>query len=252
MPPTTVFLDWGGTLAYSREESADPARVWARVLAEFGEARSDDRIRLALASANRSVGHLIYAYLGRSSEFWQIYDDRVMDALPLTSRRKEVAREIQRIFDDPTQVVLYPESRRTLVALRARGLRTGLISNHHDGLLRALHHHELEPLFDSVTYSQEAGAEKPEPAVFSLALRRAYCGPTEAVHVGNSIDTDVEGARRSGIAPIWLDRPGAVRTPGCPTIHTLDELLPLLERTELGTAPPKPEGAGSSGESFQP
>lgn len=175
------------------------------------------------------MGGLIYSYLGRTSEFWAVYDGHVMDALGLTSRREQMETEVQRIFEDPGQVQLDPESRRVLVALRHRGYRTGLISNHHDGLLRSLRYHELVPLFDTVTYSQEAGAEKPDPAVFSLALRRASCGATDAVHAGNSIDADVEGARRSGIAPVWLDRERTGRVTGCPTIHTLDELMPVLE-----------------------
>jgi putative hydrolase of the HAD superfamily len=238
MPVRTVFLDWGGTLAYEPDESAGPAKIWARVLADLGEEVGEDRIRLAIGVADRSVLDQIYSYLGRTPEFWRMYEDRVMDALGLTSDREEVARAVQRVFDDPTRIRLYPESRRTLEALRRRGYRTGLISNHHDGLLQSLRHHELEPLFDTVTYSQEAGAEKPEPAVFSLALERAGCAPSDAVHVGNSIDADVGGARRSGIAPVWLDRERTVREVGCPTIHTLDELLPLLDQMRAASADP--------------
>jgi HAD superfamily hydrolase (TIGR01549 family) len=244
MARSTVFLDWSGTLAYERKEFADPAKIWVQVLAEFGEVPEADRVRRAIEEANRSVGHLIYAYLGRTPEFWRVYDDRVMDALDLSAQREAVADAVQRIFEDPTHVQLYPESRRTLVALRDQGYRTGLISNHHDGLLRLLHYHELEPLFDTVTYSQEAGAEKPDPAVFALALKRAECAPADAVHVGNSIDADVEGARRSRIAPIWLDREREERTPGCPTIRTLDELLTLLDRTDRGSAVPNRDPAG--------
>jgi FMN phosphatase YigB (HAD superfamily) len=56
--------------------------------------------------------------------------------------------------------------------------------------------------FDSVTYTQEAGANKPDPTIFQLALKRAGCSPNEAVHVGDSYEKDVLGARRIGIMPI--------------------------------------------------
>ena len=224
-----MFFDWGGTLAQDPEEFADPAQVWTHVLAEFGAHRDVGQIRSAINDADQAVGPLIYSYLGRTRLFWEIFDARVLDALAVTSQRPDVVRAVQQFFDDPVRIRLYPETRRTLVTLRSRGYRTGVISNHHDGLLRVLRHHELEPLLDTVTYSQEAGAEKPNPAVFALAVRRAQCEPVDAVHVGNDIDADVGGARRSGIAPIWINRGRVDQDLDCPTILTLDELLPVLE-----------------------
>jgi putative hydrolase of the HAD superfamily len=229
LPRSTVFFDWGGTLAHVPEGSLGPTKVWARALAESGETRGEEQIRAALGAADREVGGLIYAYLGRTGEFWELFDARVMDALGLGTRRAEVQGTVERTFEDPRRVRLYLDSRRTLVALRSRGYRTGLISNHHDGLLRDLRHHELGPLFDSVTYSQQAGAEKPDPAIFSLALQRAGCRPVDAVHVGDTIEADVAGARGSGLAPVWVDRRRSDRSAGCPTISTLDELLTVLE-----------------------
>lgn len=226
----TVFLDWGGTLAQVPDEFAQPWRIWVQVLAKQGRSYTEDRVQSALDSADREIGHKIYAYLGRSSDFWKTYDEHVMDGLGIQSGRGELEVSIRYAFEDPSVVRLYPESREVLVSLRERGYRTGLISNHHDGLLRILRHHRLDPLMDTITYSQEAGAEKPSPAVFALAMRRAGCEASEAVHVGDSIEADVEGARRCGIAPVWINRRRLDRSPGCPTIYALGELVPLLDR----------------------
>ena len=61
----------------------------------------------------------------------------------------------------------------------------------------------------------EAGASKPHPAMFERALARAGVAPAEAVHVGDHLIDDVQGANGAGLASIWVrfgracDDPGA-------------------------------------------
>lgn len=228
MRPRTVFLDWGGTLAQLPKEYAEPWTVWAGVLASERCPRAEGQIRTALETTDRELGGRIYAYLGKSSEYWKLYDEHVLDALNIRASRGEIENSVQRVFDDPSLVRLYPETPTVLATLRERGYRTGLISNHNDQLLRVLRHYALEAYLDTVTYSQEAGAEKPNPAVFTLALRRDDCQATDAVHVGDSLEADVEGARTVGIRPIWLNRQGLNHSPDCSIIRSLSELVPLL------------------------
>jgi putative hydrolase of the HAD superfamily len=52
------------------------------------------------------------------------------------------------------------------------------------------------------------GAAKPDPALFDAALALAACPPVNAVHVGDSLSKDVQGAARAGIAAVLLDRDG--------------------------------------------
>lgn len=54
--------------------------------------------------------------------------------------------------------------------------------------------------------SEEIGACKPERAIFDAALARAGVGVGNAVMLGDAWPTDIEGARRLGIRPIWLNR----------------------------------------------
>ena len=51
---------------------------------------------------------------------------------------------------------------------------------------------------DTVVTSAEAGAPKPAPAVFDLALERLGAVATRAVHVGDAA-ADEEGARAAGL-----------------------------------------------------
>jgi HAD superfamily hydrolase (TIGR01549 family) len=230
MVRTSVFFDFGGTLARMPSSFDQPWKVWVEVSRGFNLQLSDTQVQRALEAVGRELEGRIYQYIGQTGEFWRLYDGLVMDRLGLRDRRQELTEAIEKTFGDPSNVQLYPETRAVLEDLRSRGYRLGLISNYTDELLKILQYHELDRLLDSVTYSQEVGAEKPAAEVFAKALQRARCAPSDALHVGDSIRADVEGARRSGLQAIWLNREPEARSVDYPTIHTLDELLPVLER----------------------
>ena len=59
---------------------------------------------------------------------------------------------------------------------------------------------------DHLIASGEVGVAKPDPRIFRTALERAGVEPTDAVMVGDSWSSDVVGARRSGIRPVWFNR----------------------------------------------
>lgn len=99
-----------------------------------------------------------------------------------------------------------PYSIPLLNALRRCGLRLALVSNtegivtHHDiGRLGLARH------FDAVVLSSESGSKKPSPAIFEKALRSLSARPDDAVFVGDTWETDIEGALRAGLRAVYLD-----------------------------------------------
>lgn len=68
-------------------------------------------------------------------------------------------------------------------------------------------------------------AYKPHREIFDEALRSSGCSPEEAIHIGDSYDTDVIGARAAGIRPILLLR-GRI---GHDSVESADNLLQALE-----------------------
>lgn len=64
---------------------------------------------------------------------------------------------------------------------------------------------------------------KPHKAIFEEALRIAGVKPDESVHIGDSITSDVEGAKQLGITPIYLSRQDSTEIPGITVIRSLDE-----------------------------
>ncbi|MDQ3934731.1 MAG: HAD family hydrolase [Actinomycetota bacterium] len=119
----------------------------------------------------------------------------------------------------------FPDAAPALRDLRARGHALVVVSNWDSSLREVLGTAGLADLVDDIVPSAEAGAPKPDPAPFRVALAAAGCDPGEAVHVGDSEENDVAGARAAGIRPVLLRRDGA-GGPG--TIASLTELAAVL------------------------
>jgi len=100
---------------------------------------------------------------------------------------------------------LFPETMSTLIHLKARGYHLGVISNgitikQYEKLVRLGLHH----FFHSVITSQEAGVEKPDIAIFELAMKTMGCKAENSVMIGNSFNDDVLGAIDAGMSAVFL------------------------------------------------
>ena len=82
--------------------------------------------------------------------------------------------------------------------LRARDLRLGVVANWDCALPDHLAALGFTPLFDTVVTSARAGAAKPDPAIFELALAELGTRPDRTLHVGDE-PLDEEGAREAGL-----------------------------------------------------
>ncbi len=225
MAITTVFFDFGNTIVALTSSSAE---IWCEVLQDRGVTTDPKAVDLALHEADAALTQVLYDYKGRMREFWTRYDAMVLHRLGIADSGRALAASIDRGFEDPRWFHVFPETREVLDSLRGSGLALGVISNNTSDLIDRLDRLDLARYFDHVTYSQEVRAEKPAPAVFRLALSRARCAPTQAVHVGDSFAMDVVGARGVGIEPILLDREDRFPTAECRRIRDLRELVPLL------------------------
>jgi len=219
---STVFFDFGDTLVSIRS----PLEVWVTTASEQGFRLRRDSIRRATAAADETYKSRIYEYKGRMEDFWRLYDGFVIKELGFPDRGGRFSEAIEAAFLYTKKWMHpFPETRSVLSTLKQSGFRLGVISNNTDEMLDRLNDLDLLRYFDTLTYSQEAGAEKPAPEPFMLALRRARRKPEQCVHVGNSLEQDVAGARGVGVRPILLDREGNQTSPGCEVIRTLQGLI---------------------------
>jgi putative hydrolase of the HAD superfamily len=102
-----------------------------------------------------------------------------------------------RIFDD-----VLP----TLDALAALGLRLGVISNWDERLRDLLQNLRLDRRFEIIVVSCEVGSAKPAPAIFHEAAARLRLPPAAILHVGDSLEMDLHGARAAGFHARRIDR----------------------------------------------
>jgi putative hydrolase of the HAD superfamily len=120
----------------------------------------------------------------------------------------------------------YPEVPGVLAALRDRGVARVVVSNWDVSLHDVLERTRLRPLVDAVVTSAEFGAAKPDPAIFARALELAGgVAAADAVHAGDDVAADVEGARAAGIAPVLVVRDGAAPPPGVRAVPSLEALI---------------------------
>jgi putative hydrolase of the HAD superfamily len=115
-----------------------------------------------------------------------------------------------------------------LEELRARGIHIVAASNWDSSLPDVLERVGLGGLIDGVVSSAVVGVTKPAPKLFRAALAVAGADAAEALHVGDSIENDVVGARSVGMQAVLLARDGSARADKVRTIRALTELPDLL------------------------
>jgi len=87
----------------------------------------------------------------------------------------------------------------------------------------------LDRFFSFGYCAADVGARKPHTAMFERALARANVAPHEAVHVGDHVVDDVQGASAAGMATVWVNLAGSAEDPGATaTVTRLDELPEVI------------------------
>lgn len=87
----------------------------------------------------------------------------------------------------------------------------------------------LLPYFCHMTTSQNSGAKKPDPRIFTHALQRAGASTHESLMIGDNCETDIAGGRAAGLDTVFYNpaRVSATENPTY-TIHHLRDLVRIL------------------------
>lgn len=109
---------------------------------------------------------------------------------------------------DAIRFEAFPDAEPALRELRERGKKLVAVSNWDCSLPDVLGRVGLGELLDGTVSSAGAGARKPDAAIFAPALELAGVTAEQALHVGDTPEEDVDGARAAGIRPLLIDRDG--------------------------------------------
>jgi putative hydrolase of the HAD superfamily len=163
-----------------------------------------------------------------SRSFWMSFYRRMLRELGW-SGSDALSGEIYRAFSDPGNYRLYPDAEQAVRELSSRGLLLGVISNFEPWLEELLARLGISGLFEVICISGKLGVEKPDIRIFRMALQEAGVEASKAWHVGDSLKTDVQGARDAGMIPVLLDRSGRHADAECIRIEDLRRLPEIID-----------------------
>jgi putative hydrolase of the HAD superfamily len=233
-----VFFDAADTLFHVQGSVAE---IYLRHAVAFGFSQKPDSliaIKHAFSRAFREAPPPVFAAVEPSrikqSErlWWFDIVHHVFYRVGMFERFDEFFDHVFRVFEDHRSWRLFPETASTLARLKARNLELGIISNFDSRLFTVMRGLGIADVFDTVTISSLVQAAKPAPRIFHIALEKHAVDPDEAVHIGDSLREDVEGAKKAGLHAVLLDRDGSQHGVSVRTVKNLEELFPLLERFE--------------------
>jgi putative hydrolase of the HAD superfamily len=229
-----VFFDAGETLLAPHPSHHE---LFALVLSERGHDVAPDDVQKIFAEMGPSFVAVMDQKAVKawsvsreaSLEFWGRIYSEALGRLGVPDPNQEIFEALYERYTRYESYRLFPECISTLQAVRAAGLVVGLISNFEEWLEGMLIEMEVAHLFDFMVISGKEGVEKPDPAIFHLALERSGIDPATAIYVGDHPKLDVEAAQAVGMGAVLIDRKG--HHPGFEgdRISTLDGLLSLLD-----------------------
>ena len=87
----------------------------------------------------------------------------------------------------------------------------------------------LKPFFEHIIISEEVGTQKPDKAIFEIAMNRAATHAEECIMIGDNYNTDIVGAMNAGIDQVFFNpNKERKRQPVTYEIKTLIELKDIL------------------------
>jgi putative hydrolase of the HAD superfamily len=180
------------------------ARQLHAAITEY-EAVDFDRFMDVLFSVDHEILHPRYARdieVPTEERFAAVIERLGIDAPMLPHRLTGIHMGVIR-----DHTVVLPQHADLLAELHGR-FRLGLCSNfsHSATALAILAESGLDGHFDAIAISEEIGFRKPRSEIFEVTLERLGVGADEALHVGDNLHADVQGAAAAGIASVWITR----------------------------------------------
>ena len=190
-----IFFDLGQTLINEWNFIDFFDMKFIEILNGFG-ARIDKRNYKAIrdsAIRNRSIGsggikELVIEVCRLITQ--QHYQKLIVDRLE--PQIIEWQKNLFRFFDDA------PETITNL----SKQYELGIIANQTVDSLKLLNHYNLDQFFKIKVISSEVKLKKPDPRIFTLAMKLALSKPEDCIMIGDRLDTDIGPANELGLTTI--------------------------------------------------
>jgi HAD superfamily hydrolase (TIGR01549 family) len=195
-----ITFDLDGTLAYGALDNENYKRALIDYLRKIGysggSARLNKSHRAMLERQTKSQARNI------ELRFDLLYSYLLFDlGLDITQERLE---HIEGLYNRFFRIDMLPGVEEMLKGLN-EGYKLAIVSNAITNVSRlALQKLDLAKYFDCIILSRDLGVRTPDPEIFFYALRSMWVKSSQAIHVGDSLETDVQGGKNAGMKTVWI------------------------------------------------
>lgn len=221
-----LTFDVGGTLADGELNRESYQAELLRYLRDLGFEVSSEGYRKVMRLALQRLEECRRRFL--ETRFEEFYSE-VLDKLGVPPR-PEILKRVRTIYGRNFPQVPKLGVHETLRELR-KTYKLGVISNSMSGASKDFLEREgLASYFEVIVLSRDVGIRKPDPKIFSIALWRLGVKPSEAVHIGNSPEEDVAGAKGAGMKTVLLGKEEQAKVRPDLTVRSIADLPSALRR----------------------
>ena len=230
-----VFFDFYKTLSVHEAQSFERSlrTITERYGVEINWERFETAMERLFASTSAPTPTPDYSLLESSITVMKQECEFIRE-LGIQEHVEQIAWELLQSAGHPlfaaNRTILYDDAVPTLEYLQNAGFKLAIVSNWDTPLDSLTERLGIAGYFDAIVASHDARvrSEKPEPHIFNYALAVVGVSAEETVHIGDTYEADIIGARDVGIRPILLDRDGTQTSRWKETIQSLTELPKLL------------------------
>lgn len=176
-----LFFDLGNTLISEEAAADNRIRRLVDALERYGRSYSIDDVRSAFQKASAEFAPRLVA-----GAIEKLIDDPACRHAVLLEA--PYSKELEAPYDGAEHVLRKLSS----------SYKIGVIANQSVGSTARLMKWGLMPFISTCLCSSEVCLEKPDPAIFKLALNRAGCSASQAVMIGDRLDNDIRPAKLLG------------------------------------------------------
>lgn len=198
-----VSFDAGGTLIHLCEPVGT---TYSRIAGEFEIQAQPEPLELAFRSVWKATPPPFSGdcEMGEAT-WWKMVVKKVFETALGTTEFTSVANfdnffdHLYGHFAEPGAWELDADALAVLDQLKELGIKTGIISNFDDRLLRILSDLKILDFFDPIVISNEIRSSKPAPEIFRFAISEFGLPAESILHIGDDPVCDVEGAKAAGM-----------------------------------------------------
>ena len=228
-----IFFDLYGTLAGFKPSRYE---IQSEACANFGITLTEQGVLKGYGQADSCMTEQNKTYpLRQMSEderfdFFCEYEKRVIEGSGVDIDLETAGQIWNTVRTIPYEMVIFDDVWPVLDDLKSRNFSLGLLSNMNRLGSELLREFNLSNHMTFAVTSLEVGVEKPNPIMFKKALEIAGVSGQEALHVGDQIGSDIDGAEASAVRPILIDRDGNHSDfSRCPKISGMAQLSDVLD-----------------------